>query len=73
MRTFLAALTAFVSVALILFFRELHMAWTISIMMGWVLDVVDAGCCRRMGLHARLIGGCAAILISFAASQIPEA
>ena len=38
--TFFAALTAFVSVALIVFSKEPHLAWTILIMLGWVVGVL---------------------------------
>jgi hypothetical protein len=37
--TFLAALTAFVSVALIVVRQDLHMFWTVMIMLGWVVGV----------------------------------
>jgi hypothetical protein len=37
--TFLAALTAFVSVGVIVLRGELHIVWTTLIMIGWVLGV----------------------------------
>jgi hypothetical protein len=38
--TFLAALTAFVSVSVIVLREDLHIYWTIVIMLGWVVGVV---------------------------------
>ena len=38
--TFLAALTAFVSVNVIVFREDLHLFWTIMIMLGWVVGVM---------------------------------
>ncbi len=38
--TFLAALTAFVSVSVIVFRAEPHIVWTVLIMTGWVFGVV---------------------------------
>ncbi len=38
--TFLAALAAFVSVSVILFRGNLHIFWTIMIMLGWVVGVM---------------------------------
>jgi hypothetical protein len=38
--TFLAALTAFVSVSVIVFRADPHIVWTVAIMIGWVLGVV---------------------------------
>lgn len=37
--TFLAALTAFASVALIVLVHEPHLFWTVMIMLGWVVGV----------------------------------
>lgn len=39
MGTFLATLTAFFSVAIIILRREPHIAWTILIMLGWSIGV----------------------------------
>ncbi len=38
--TFLATLTAFVSVAIIVLREEPHIAWTILIMLGWTVGVL---------------------------------
>jgi hypothetical protein len=38
--TFLAALTAFVSVNVIVFREDLHLFWTVMIMLGWVVGVM---------------------------------
>ena len=38
--TFLAALTAFASVNVIVFREDLHLFWTIMIMLGWVVGVM---------------------------------
>jgi hypothetical protein len=38
--TFLAALTAFVSVSVIVFREDLHLFWTVMIMLGWVVGVI---------------------------------
>jgi hypothetical protein len=38
--TFLAALTAFASVNVIVFRGDLHLVWTIMIMLGWVVGVM---------------------------------
>jgi hypothetical protein len=38
--TFLATLTAFVSVSLIVFREDPHIFWTMMIMLGWVVGVV---------------------------------
>jgi hypothetical protein len=38
--TFFAALTAFVSVTLILFGAETRLGWTVAIMLGWIAGVV---------------------------------
>ncbi len=38
--TFLAALTAFVSVSVIVFRGDLHIFWTTMIMVGWVVGVM---------------------------------
>jgi hypothetical protein len=38
--TFLAALTAFVSVSVIVFRENPHIFWTIMIMLGWVVGVM---------------------------------
>jgi hypothetical protein len=38
--TFLAALTAFVSVSVIVFRGNPHIFWTIMIMLGWVVGVM---------------------------------
>jgi hypothetical protein len=37
--TFLAALAAFSSVGVIMFHEELHIFWTVMIMLGWVVGV----------------------------------
>lgn len=37
--TFLATWTAFVSVIVIVFREDLHLAWTIMILLGWVLGI----------------------------------
>jgi len=49
--TFLAALTAFVSVGVIVLRSELHIVWTTLIMVGWVLGVtmqIVAGTMARL-------------------------
>ena len=49
--TFLAALTAFVSVALIVFGKETRFGWTMTIMAGWIAGVlmqVVAGAIARI-------------------------
>jgi hypothetical protein len=49
--TFLAALTAFVSVALIVLVHEPHTFWTIMILVGWVIGMlmqIIAGTIARM-------------------------
>ncbi len=38
--TFLAALTAFVSVSVIVFRENPHLVWTMLIMLGWVVGVI---------------------------------
>jgi hypothetical protein len=38
--TFLATLTAFVSVAIIILREEPHIAWTLLIMLGWTVGIV---------------------------------
>jgi hypothetical protein len=49
--TFLAALTAFVSVDVIVFREDLHIVWTVMIMLGWVIGVtmqIIAGAIARV-------------------------
>ena len=49
--TFLAALTAFISVSLILLRENPHIYWTVTIMLGWVVGVtmqIVAGAIARM-------------------------
>jgi hypothetical protein len=56
--TFLAALTAFTSVGIIILRREPHVAWAWSIMTGWVVGVamqMTAGAIARA--RSRTVGG----------------
>src|ERR1700677_4012351 len=49
--TFLAALTAFASVGVIMFHAEPHIFWTVMIMLGWVIGVamqIVAGAIARL-------------------------
>lgn len=49
--TFCAALTAFASVAIIVLREEPHMAWTVLILIGWILGIamqIVAGAIARM-------------------------
>jgi hypothetical protein len=49
--TFLAALTAFVSVSAIVLREEPHIVWTVMMMVGWVVGVmmqIIAGAIARM-------------------------
>jgi len=38
--TFLAALTAFVSVGVIILRQDLHVFWTLAMMLGWTIGVI---------------------------------
>jgi hypothetical protein len=55
--TFLAAMTAFVSVSVIVFREDPHIFWTVMIMLGWVVGVtmqIIAGTIARTNARAQL-------------------